>query len=241
MELVVVKDYQELSRVGAEWVKKLINAKPDSVVIPALGNTPIGMYGELTAMREAGQFDTTRIRIFQLDGYLGLAPEDERSLTGWLRRSILEPWQIEEKRAVLLAEDGVEVGAVCEDYDRKITEAGGVDVLILGLGPNGHLGFNEPPSTASSPTREVLLTAESIRSNAVYWGGEENVPKSSLTAGMDVLLGARHILLLVSGENKQDILRKTIEGPVSEHVPSSFLQTHPNVTVIADKGAWPQA
>ncbi|MFC5648090.1 6-phosphogluconolactonase [Paenibacillus solisilvae] len=238
MELIIVEDYKELSRTAAEWAKKLVADNPHAVLIPAMGNTPMGMYEELTAMRKTGALDTTGLRIFQLDGYLGLEPDDKRSLVGWLRRSVLEPWGIDDERTVLLQEDGEDVEAVCRSYDRRIHEAGGVDIAILGLGPNGHLGFNEPPSTAASPTREVPLSAESIRSNAVYWGGEENVPRSSITAGMDILLSARHILLLVSGENKRDILKQTLQGPVTELVPSSLLQTHPNVTIIADQSAW---
>jgi glucosamine-6-phosphate deaminase len=239
MHVTVVKDYDEMSIAAAKLAKQIIDDKPNAAVVLAVGNTPMGMYRELTKMKQIGELDTSRLRIFQLDGYLGISKDDPRSLEGWLRRSVLIPWEIPDEHVVALAEDSDDPEEVCREYDQKVQEAGGFDLAVLGLGPNGHLGFNEPPSSPDSPTRVVPLTKASIRSNANYWGSEDHVPKKSITAGMKQLLNARQIILLVSGKNKREILRKTIQGPETDDVPSSHLQLHPNVTIIADKAAWP--
>ena len=129
--------------------------------------------------------------------------------------------------------------ADCRDFESHLAGWGGIDLAVLGLGPNGHLGFNEPPSPADAPTRVVELTAESLESNAPYWNGLE-VPRRAITAGMDLILASRRVLLLVSGEHKRGILRRTLLGPITPDVPASLLR-HANLTVIADRAAWGEA
>ncbi|HJQ14445.1 MAG TPA: glucosamine-6-phosphate deaminase, partial [Anaerolineales bacterium] len=204
----------------------------------ATGNTPMGMYIELAQRRLRDQLDTSRLRVFQLDAYLGLAPNDHRSLFNWTRRSFIEPLGIAEANVVRLAGDASNPWEACRCYEAAVRDAGGFDISILGLGPNGHLGFNEPPSSPDAPTRVVDLTPESIESNARYWGGEEQVPPQALTCGMDLLLAARQTLLLVSGAHKYQILHRVIEGTQTPDVPASYLQSAPNVTVLADRAAW---
>jgi glucosamine-6-phosphate deaminase len=145
--------------------------------------------------------------------------------------------QIPDINVVRLPGDAPDPKAVCAAYERAVEAAGGIDLAVLGLGPNGHLGFNEPPSDPRSPTRIVDLTEESVESNARYWGGRERVPRQALTAGMSVMLAARHILLVASGERKADILQRALQGPVTAAVPASYLQQAPHVTVIADHAA----
>jgi glucosamine-6-phosphate deaminase len=239
MNLIVVEGYQAMSIEAARWLADIIGDKGNASMVLAMGNTPMGMYAELKALQEQGKVDFSRIQAFQLDGYLGITREDPRSLEGWLRRSVVEPWKLREDQLVLLDENTDHPDEVAREYDRKVQAAGGFDAAVLGLGPNGHLGFNEPPSCADSPTRAVTLTEKSLNSNAAYWGGMDRVPRESITAGMDVLLASKRIVLLASGSNKRDILRQTLKGEVHEGVPSSFLQTHPAVTIIADRAAWP--
>lgn len=239
MELIVEKDNVALNEAAAKLVKETAERKPEASMVLAMGNTPMGTYKRLAEMKKAGQFDPARLNIFQLDGYLGITSEDPRSLERWLRKSVLEPWEISDHQVVFLKEDGENPEQICRDYVEKVTAAGGFDLAVLGLGPNGHLGFNEPPSVPDLPTRVVPLTPESIESNAGYWGDPEKVPRMSITAGMDILLQSRRVLLLASGEHKRDILYQTVKGPVTDQVPASFLQQHPNVTVIADQAAWP--
>jgi glucosamine-6-phosphate deaminase len=240
LKVIVVDNNEEMSAKAAEYVKNIIVGNPTAAMVLAMGNTPMGMYARITEMRTNGLIDTSQLRVFQLDGYLGLNPDDPRSLEGWLRRSVIEPWGIPEQHVVLLPENGEDTDQVCRIYKENVKQAGGFELAILGLGPNGHLGFNEPPSFADSATRVVALTEESIQSNTVYWGSRDQVPRMSITAGMDILLGAKQILLLVSGSHKQDILRQTLEAPLSENLPSSFLRSCENVTIIADKAAWPE-
>jgi glucosamine-6-phosphate deaminase len=238
MNLMIVDDYEALSRAGADWVTESVNAKPDAAIVIATGETPMGVYRELAERRSRGLIDTSRLRVFELDAYLGLVPDDRRSLFGWARRSFIEPLGIAEEHIVRLAGDTSSAWVACRAYDAAVREVGYFDISILGLGPNGHLGFNEPPSPPDAPTRVVDLTPESIVSNARYWGGEEQVPRQALTCGMDLLLSARRTLLLVSGAHKHQVLHRAIAGPQTPEVPASFLQSALNVTVLADRAAW---
>ncbi len=237
MDLVVERDYPTLSQAAADLVADLLTVKPDARLVVATGETPLGLYRNLADRKGPGEVDTSRLRVFQLDEYLGLTVDDSRSLYRWMREAFLEPLAIPDHQVTRLPGDAASPSEACREYDQAIERAGGYDLAILGLGPNGHLGFNEPPSDADAPTRVVTLTPESVRSNARYWGGEDRVPRQALTAGMKHLLAARHILLLVSGQGKREILARTLEGPMTPEVPASFLQRAPRVTMIADRDA----
>lgn len=237
MHLIVADDYDGVSRLAADVVAETLVAKPGAAIVVATGETPMGLYSELTARRERGDIDTSRLRAFQLDEYLGLPDDDRRSLYGWMRRSFLDPLAISPERVVRLPGDTPDPDAACRAYEEAVASCGGIDLAILGLGPNGHLGFNEPPVGPDAPTRVVALTEESVESNARYWGGRDEVPRQALTAGMTVLLAARRTLLVVSGTHKREILRQARHGPVSPQVPASYLQQSSNVTVVADRAA----
>jgi glucosamine-6-phosphate deaminase len=238
VNLIVLDDYEALSRAGADWIEERLREKPDAAIVVATGDTPMGLYRELAERHSRGWIDTSQLRVFQLDAYLGLSPEDRRSLFGWMHRAFIEPLAIAEGNVVRLAGDAPDARESCRAYESSVQEAGGFDLSILGLGPNGHLGFNEPPSRPDAPTRVVDLTPESIISNARYWGGEEQVPRQALTCGMDLLLAARQTLLVVSGAHKHEILHRSLEGPQTPDVPASYLQSAPDVTVLADLAAW---
>lgn len=239
MQILMADDYEEMSRRAADLFEERVSGHPASVVL-ATGDTPMGMYRLVAERTRQGRLDVSRLTVFQLDGYLGLSLDDPRSLEAWCIRSALEPWGIPMNRFVRLPEDAVNPEAACRQYEATVESAGGLDVAVLGLGPNGHLGFNEPPSSADAPTRIVELTPESVASNARYWGGADKVPRYSITAGMNVLMQARHVLLLASGERKRAILRKVLNGPVTNEVPASHLQRHPSVIILADRAAWPE-
>lgn len=238
MELVIVDDYAALSRAAAVGVTEIIRAKPDAAIVVAVGDTPVGLYRELSRRRQRDEIDTGRLRIFQLDEYWGLAPTDSRLLYRWLEREFILPLHVHPSNVVRLWSKDAEVEMVCAEFDHAISAVGGFDLAILGLGPNGHLGFNEPPSKSNAPTRRVALSEASIASNARYWGGREKVPSEALTCGMRWLLAAKQILLLVSGQHKHDILKRTLDGMVTPNVPSSYLQQVDTAHVIADQAAW---
>lgn len=237
MRLITKDSYEGLSLEGASFIARAIEEKPDSSVVVATGDTPMGTYRELVKMQRRGEVDPSRLRVFQLDEYLGLGLNDPRALFGWTVHSFIEPLGVPLERVVRLEANAPDPDAACRAYERAVRDVGGFDLAILGLGPNGHLGFNEPPSDASSPTRVVSLTEESIESNARYWGPSEHVPRRAVTAGMDLLLASREILLLVSGEHKRDILERALNGPITPEIPASYLQTAHNVTVLTDKSA----
>jgi len=239
VRLIITDDYGTLSRAGADLIADLIATEPTARIILATGETPMGVYGELAARRRRGEFDASHARIFQLDAYLGLGADDHRSLYGWMKRSFLDPLAVPEDNVVRLRGDTRNPEEACRAYDAAIEAAGGIDLAVLGLGPNGHLGFNEPPADDDAPTRVVELTPASVESNARYWGGRDRVPRQALTAGMTTLLAARRTLLVVSGPHKRDILRRAVEGPITPDVPASYLRRAAGVTVLADRAAWP--
>jgi glucosamine-6-phosphate deaminase len=236
--LVVIDDARALARAGADVVAGVVNADGPVTIVPATGETPVGMYTELAVRRAQRDLDTHGVSIVQLDEYLGLEPDDRRALFGWMERTVLEPLAIGAERVARLPTEG-DVDAACATFERELDASGGIDLAILGLGTNGHLGFNEPPSDASSVTRTVDLTVDTIAANARYWGSERDVPTRAVTLGLRPLLEARHIMLLVAGASKHTIVRRALEGPVGEDVPASFVrEARGSVTVLVDRAAW---
>jgi glucosamine-6-phosphate deaminase len=222
----------DLATAGAAAVADALAAagRPDATLMPALGTSALPVYAAM------GRRPT--LRLVQLDEYLGLGPDDPRSLFGWLLRDVAAPLGIGDAGIVRLDGRARDAGAACRAYDAAVAAAGGIDVAVLGLGPNGHLGFNEPPSDRAAPTRAVELSPASLASNLRYWPGVE-VPAAALTAGMSTILAARFVLLVVRGPGKRGILRTMLEGPVGPDVPATYLREHPNALLIADTAAWP--
>jgi glucosamine-6-phosphate deaminase len=239
MNAIVDKTHDLMSQSAARIMADAIRRKPDLSMLVATGNTPIDSYRHLAKLVNDENIDASGIIAVQLDEYLGIGPEDPRSLFGWMDRDFIRPLGIDNERVIRFDAIAEDPQSAIDSYDRMVEAIGGIDLAVLGLGPNGHLGFNEPPSFADSPTRIVDLTPESIASNSRYWGDDAVVPTRAFTAGMTTILAARQILLVTSGSHKCQILRKTIRGPVTELVPSSLLQTvSEKVTVLADDGAW---
>lgn len=226
---------EDFDTAGAAAIAETIADAPTATVVVATGRTPMGAYGRLARDLPAGA--GSALRVFQLDEYVGVPTDDPRSLAGWTRRSFVDPLAVDPHAVVWLDGLAEDREAACRAYDDAVAAAGGLDLAVLGLGPNGHLGFNEPPSDPSSRTREVALSKASLASNAGYAPGLA-VPRSALTAGLHVLLAARRVVLLVSGRGKHEIVRRTLEGPVTADVPASFLQRHANLQVVVDRDAW---
>lgn len=229
--------YQSMSMQAADAFADAIKAKPDATILVATGNTPMGMYAELGLRSRRGDIDASQLRLFQLDEYLGCGPDDSRSLFGWMLHSFVEPLGVPMSQVVRLSGEAADPNAECRAFERRVKEEGGIDIAILGLGPNGHLGFNEPPSPPDSQTRVIELTSESIESNSVYWGSAHLVPREAMTAGMALILEARRIFLLVSGVHKHTILSDTLNRPPIAATPSTLLQRAQDVTVFADMAA----
>lgn len=237
LKIVVTEDHDRMSAVAAGLVSDVLSDRPDAAVVAATGRTPAGLYEELANRQRAGAVNGSRVRLFQLDEYVGIERGDRRSLFGWLVRTVAAPLGIDAELIVGFSVDG-DHASTCASYDAAVADAGGFDLAILGVGSNGHLGFNEPPSPADAPTRVVRLSPESMETNARYWGDDVEVPGSAFTAGMGLLLAARKILLLASGPHKRDIVHRALHGPITPSVPASALQSAPDVIAVVDRAAW---
>jgi glucosamine-6-phosphate deaminase len=238
---VRVVDPDRLDAVGAGIVSRwLAESRSSPTLVAALGTSALRLYGALGRCRTAGGFDTSSVRLVQLDEYLGIPDDDPRSLFGWLVRDVATPLGVPRERILRIDGMARDPDAEASRVARAIDAAGGIDVAVLGLGPNGHLGFNEPPSPADAPTRPVDLSAASIDSNARYWGTPDRVPRRAITVGMDLLLAARRTLLVVSGESKRAILGALLDGSPRDELPASHLRTAAHATVLADTDAWPR-
>jgi glucosamine-6-phosphate deaminase len=235
IELRPADDYEDLSRIGAAAIADVIRATPDARILIATGRTPVGAYWALASMVERGELDVAAITAFQLDEYVGLEPGDGRSLGRWAHEMFVGPLRLSEDRFVALPLDGEDALA---EYDRRVRAGGGYDLAILGIGENGHLGFNEPPCDASAPSRVVSLSPASITSNARYWGDRAEVPLRAATVGLGPILESRSILVLASGDRKREVLERALLGPETSDVPASHLQRAASVVVVADRDAW---
>jgi glucosamine-6-phosphate deaminase len=241
MRMIVTKDYAAMSRCAAQIVADALASYPAANIVVPTGETPIGFYRELAALHRRGAFDASHLQVFQLDEYLGAAPDDPRAFAGWIARAFLGPLGISPAQVVRLHGEASDLYAACEHYDAAVADAGGFDIAVLGLGANGHVAFNEPPAEPTSPTRVVRLSDETRASNARYWGEQARVPTHAVTCGMANILAARMKLLLVAGEGKREMLRRVVDGPATSQVPASLLAASDGVTIIADEAASPGA
>lgn len=236
MRLLKADDYDDLSRKSAELVVEQLRAKPTSLLVLPTGNTPLGLFRQLVGAAKSGEVDLTSARFVTLDEYAGIPRNDRRRLLLWLKRELFDPIGIAAS-AVHALDPMADPVAEAARIEAIIAEGGGIDLAVVGLGPNGHVAFNEPGSPFDSRTRQIDLTPESIRSNATYWGGEADVPRKGLTLGLGTLRESRTIVLIASGTAKARILTETIEGAISTEVPASLLRLHPDSLIIADHDA----
>lgn len=238
MEVVIVPDAQAGGELIAEAMAELLRHKPDALLGVATGSTPLPVYEVLAAKVRSGAVDASRARIAQLDEYVGLTAEHPESYRSVLRREVLEPLGL--SMDAFMGPDGTaeDVPGACAAYDKALAEAGGVDLQLLGIGTDGHIGFNEPCSSLASRTRIKTLTEQTRVDNARFFDGDiEQVPHHVITQGIGTILEARHLVLLATGEGKADAVAATVEGPVAAVCPASALQLHPHATVIVDEGA----
>jgi glucosamine-6-phosphate deaminase len=235
----VFPDHEAMSRAAADLVCEVVASRPQARIVVATGTTPMAAYRELARRCGRGEVDLSHTTVYQLDEYADVPPEDRRSLLRWLLSSFVEPLGIPRERVIPVPRDGDP--AACAAYDAEVRRAGGYDLAILGIGPNGHIGFNEPPSDADAATRLVELSPESLRSNAAYWNDADAVPRRAVTIGMKELLASRTILLLASGRGKREIVRRALLGPVTPEIPASFLQRATDLHVLLDHDAWGEA
>jgi glucosamine-6-phosphate deaminase len=236
MRVIIQRDYDAMSRTAAGIIAQLVREKSHCVLGLATGSTPLGLYRELVRLSHQG-LDLSRVTTFNLDEYCGLGPEHEQSYRYFMEKNLFEPLATRPRRTHVpdgLAENAE---ACCARYEQAIRDAGGIDLQVLGIGGDGHIGFNEPGSSLGSRTRLVVLARETIRDNARFFASEDEVPRFALTMGVGTILEARRCLLLASGVRKAKMVAQAIEGPVTSLVTASSLQLHPDTSAVLDEDA----
>lgn len=237
MRIIKVKNYEEMSRKAANIMASVIALKPDCTLGLATGSTPIGLYKNLITAYEKGDLDFSQVRSINLDEYKGLSGDNDQSYRYFMNQNLFDHVNI--NKANTHVPNGLEPDSckACQDYNGIIHAADGIDIQLLGLGRNGHIGFNEPSDHFPKETHCVDLTPSTIDANKRFFENEEDVPRQAYTMGILTIMQAKKVLLVASGEDKADALAKTIEGPVTPMVPASILQFHPDVTIVADEAA----
>lgn len=236
MRITTGEDTTYLIAQAANAIEQLVRDTPDAVLGIATGSSPEPLYAEITA-RVAEGLDLSRLRITCLDEYVGLAASHPQSYRRYISQHVLEPWGIDANAAVLPTGDADDPDAAAADFEQRILALGGVDLQILGLGPNGHIAFNEPGSSFASRTRVVDLTPSTREANSRFFDSEADVPTRAISQGIGTILESRHALLLAFGEGKAPAIRAMIEGATTEDVPASALQDHADVDVYLDDAA----
>ena len=237
MKFVIMPDYDQMSRAAADAIVEQLIDKPDSVLGLATGSTPIGMYASLVSDVEAGKVSFADVSTFNLDEYLGLEPTHDQSYRYFMNDNLFDHVDIDKARTHVPSGIGDAMEEICEDYEAKIALAGGIDLQVLGIGNNGHIGFNEPAESFPVATHCVQLTESTIQANSRLFDSIDEVPREAYTMGIGTIMKARRILMVVSGGDKAEILEKCLFGPVVPEVPASALQLHPAVTVVCDAAA----
>ena len=237
MDIIRARDYEDMSLKAAGIVADLIRKKPDAVLGLATGSSPIGLYKALIDMYQRGELDMSGVTTANLDEYVGLSPDNEQSYRYFMDHYLFDHVNIDKARTFVpdgMAEDA---DAECRRYEALLSKIGERDLQLLGLGLDGHIGFNEPSEAFSDVTCCVELDQSTIEANKRFFSSAEEVPGKAYTMGIGTIMRAKKILMVVNGEAKADILEKVIRGPVCPGVPASILRFHRYVTIVADEAA----
>lgn len=237
MKILIVADKATAARRTADMIARQVATKPASVLGLATGGTMEPVYATLVAEARAGRFDMARAKTFNLDEYVGLSPDHPQSYRHFMQEHLFGPLGMARDSTFLPNGDAADPAAEAERYDHAIAAAGGIDLQLLGLGANGHIGFNEPTSSLASRTRVKTLTRRTIEDNARFFGAGETVPRYAITMGIGTIMEARSVVLLATGGSKAAAIAAMVEGPVSARIPASVLQFHRDTTVICDEAA----
>lgn len=235
MKLILKNDYDDLSRGAAEIVKQRLVEKPNVVLGLPTGHTPFGLYEELVRMHQEEDLDFSSVVTFNLDEYIGLDSDHPQSYYFFMHENLFSKINISKENALIPYGMVRNLEKHCEWYEKTIKAKGGIDLMILGIGANGHIGFNEPGSSFDSITRVVELSEKTRQDNSRFFNSIDEVPKQAITMGIATIMASKECLLLASGRHKAEIIKKALHGPVTEEVPASVLQNHSNLTVILDK------
>ena len=238
MQIVIFENAQQVAENAAQWVEKLINKKSDAVLGLATGSTPISLYKQLVKKHQADELSFANTTSFNLDEYLGIDENNAQSYRHFMNQNLFDHVDIDKSKTFLpTCNQGENPRVQGLAYEEKIKQAGGIDLQILGIGANGHIGFNEPTSSLGSRTRIKTLTQQTLNDNSRLFADDEFQPTLAMTMGIATILDARYVLLMATGENKANAVKSMITGPLSAVCPASALQLHENTIVLLDKTA----
>ncbi|MCR5272993.1 MAG: glucosamine-6-phosphate deaminase [Lachnospiraceae bacterium] len=240
MRVYLAKNYNDMSRKAANIISAQIIMKPNAVLGLATGSSPVGTYKQLIEWYKKGDLDFSEVTSVNLDEYIGLGPEDKNSYSYFMRSNFFDHINIDSKKTYI--PNGLENDEKkeCDRYNLIISRCGGIDLQLLGIGNNGHIGFNEPGTTFESETHRVTLSEKTLAANSRFFESIDKMPKYAYSMGIKNIMQARRILLIASGKDKSDALYKALFGAITPNVPASILQLHNNLTVIADEKALSQ-
>lgn len=238
MKIIKTADYNEMSRKAANLIGAQVIMKPDCILGLATGSSPIGTYKELIKRCEEGDLDFSQVQSVNLDEYKGLSRDNDQSYYYFMNHNLFDHINID--KANTHVPNGMESDAEkeCASYEELIKSLGGIDLQLLGLGHNGHIGFNEPAEEFDKVTHCVDLQESTIEANKRFFASADDVPRQAYTMGIGTIMSAKKIVVVVSGEDKADIVKRAFSGPITPSVPASILQMHPDVTVICDAAAY---
>ena len=237
MRVVVFESAESVTQFAADQVCRVIQTKNVPTLGLATGGTPLGLYRELIERHRKGLLSFKHVNSFNLDEYLGLSPDDDRSYHAYMRENLFKHIDIDLGHTHIPKTDRVDLDQSACEFEKAIADCGGIDLQILGIGSDGHIGFNEPGSSLASRTRIKSLTQRTRADNARYFKCLDEVPKMALTMGIGTIMESKSVMLLATGESKAQAIRDTVEGPISAMVPSSILQMHPQTTLAIDTAA----
>jgi len=237
MRLIVCDNQQEIASLGADMIAEVVKANPKAVLGLATGSSPVPMYGELVRRYRAGELDFSTVRSVNLDEYYPLAPDNDQSYRYFMNHQLFDHINIDKSNTNVpdgLASDPV---AACAAYEELIRNLGGIDIQVLGIGGNGHIGFNEPADALDPLTHLTDLTEDTIRANSRFFESEADVPRHALTMGIGSILSARRIMLIATGEAKAKAIATVLSGKLTTASPASMLNLHGDVTILCDRAA----
>lgn len=232
MKFITAGTYEKLSRQAANIISAQVILKPDSVLGLATGSSPLGTYKQLIEWYKKGDIDFSKVVSVNLDEYVGLDGTNDQSYRYFMNKNFFEHINIDIINTFVPNGCAVDLAGEGKRYDEHIAELGGIDLQLLGIGLDGHIGFNEPDKYFVKSTHVVNLHESTIKANSRFFASEDEVPKKAITMGMVSIMQAKKILLIASGKEKRDILEKAFYGPITPEIPASILQLHPDITVI---------
>lgn len=235
MRYIEVENYEQLSVAAANIIAAQVILKPNSVLGLATGSSPVGAYKELIKKYENGELDFSAVTSVNLDEYIGLDGDNDQSYRYFMNTNLFNHVNINKEKTFVPSGVAADIEKECKEYDDNIARLGGIDLQLLGIGLDGHIGFNEPDEFFTKATHKVTLDESTIEANARFFESIDDVPRAAVTMGMGGIMGAKRVLLIANGESKKEIIEKAFFGPIDPKVPASILQLHNDLTVIYSK------